>query len=376
MLEQYWKTATVRGALLCLLLLPTPAMAIQLPPDIQADRYLLQVERAIREQNFQGAKTAMDAILELQEQHDLELPEEFSFKYADVLERLEIYGEAINFVTEYLTLTGRNGEFYLEALELLNAAEAAQIEARRKARAAAALARRRADEERRRAEAVVAWGGGPICAGQVEGTACWIELEGRPTFCFVWNSALRAGKSVTWSAACAGGLAQGTGTLTWVSGSGQQTSESTGRLRDGKRYGQWVLRFANGTVEEGPYVEGKRYGQWVLRFANGTVEEGPYVEGKRLGRWVFRDADGNVSEGPMVDGKQHGRWVARGADGTVAEGPMVDGKQHGRWVSRYANGNVAEGPYVEDKRHGRWVFRSANGNVEFYRFVNGEQVNK
>ena len=65
----------------------------------------------------------MDGILELQEQHDLELPEPFTFRYAEVLERLGIYDEAIEFVTEYLTLTGRDGEFYREALELLNAAE-------------------------------------------------------------------------------------------------------------------------------------------------------------------------------------------------------------------------------------------------------------
>ena len=124
------------------LLLPAAVTAMQLPPEIQADRYLLQAERAIQEQDFQGAKTAMDGILELQEQHDLELPKQFFFRYAEVLERLGIYDEAINFVTEYLTLAGRDGEYYREALELLNDAEAAVV------------ARRIAEEaERRRVEA-------------------------------------------------------------------------------------------------------------------------------------------------------------------------------------------------------------------------------
>ena len=124
------------------LLLPAAVTAMQLPPEIQADRYLLQAERAIQKQDFQGAKTAMDAILELQEQHDLELPKQFFFRYAEVLERLAIYAKAIEFVTRYLTLAGRDGEFYREALELLNDAEAA-------ASAAAEAARREAEEARR-----------------------------------------------------------------------------------------------------------------------------------------------------------------------------------------------------------------------------------
>ena len=122
MLRKSWGVP-LSMAFVWLLLPSVVTAAVQLPPEIQADRYLLQAERAIQEQDFQGAKTAMDSILELQGQHDLELPEPFAFRYAEVLERLGIYDEAIEFVTEYLTLTGRDGEFYREALELLNAAE-------------------------------------------------------------------------------------------------------------------------------------------------------------------------------------------------------------------------------------------------------------
>ena len=67
---------------------PTVAWALQLPPDIQADRYLARAERQIKEQNFAGAKESMDQILELQKQHDIELPEELYFRYAEVLVRL------------------------------------------------------------------------------------------------------------------------------------------------------------------------------------------------------------------------------------------------------------------------------------------------
>ena len=144
MLRKSWGVPLSR-AFVWLLLPAVVTAAVQLPPEIQADRYLLQAERAIQEQDFQSAKTALDGILELQEQHDLELPEPFTFRYAEVLERLGIYEEAINFVTEYLTLTGRDGEFYLKALELLDSVE----ETLRRVE----TDRRLAEEKRQRAEA-------------------------------------------------------------------------------------------------------------------------------------------------------------------------------------------------------------------------------
>ena len=106
------------------------------------------------------------------------------------------------------------------------------------------------------------------CAGQLAGTACWKEVFGQPG-CYVWDSSLVLGQTVTWTGECTGGLAQGTGTLTWASDGNQQTS--TGRLQDGQGTGNWVIRLENGDVYEGPYVDGERNGHWVLRWASGTL---------------------------------------------------------------------------------------------------------
>ena len=140
-----------------LLTVPAVALAIQLPPEMEADRFLLQAESAIEEQDFERAKTTMDRILELQAEHDLELPEQFPFRYAQVLERLGLYDEAMEAATRYLTAVGRDSEFYREALELLNdaeagkaaaaaAAEAAEVAAEAAAKAAAEAAMRSAGE--------------------------------------------------------------------------------------------------------------------------------------------------------------------------------------------------------------------------------------
>ena len=163
--DKCWATAVARVFLW--LLLPAVAAALQLPPDIQADRYLVRAQRQIEEQDFAGAKQSMEQILELQSQHGLEIPEEFFYRYAEVLNRLELHDEAIEYATKYLTRAGRDGAHYREALELLDqaeqakaAAEAAAEAARRRAEAAAEAARRRAEAAaeaaRRRAEAAAA----------------------------------------------------------------------------------------------------------------------------------------------------------------------------------------------------------------------------
>ena len=104
--------------------------AAQLPPEIMADRYLLQAERLMAKKDYEAAMDMMGKIVALQREHDLTLPDEFHVKYARVALSAGSIKAAIDSVTKYLTTAGRKGEFYREALELLVAAE--QKEQRRK----------------------------------------------------------------------------------------------------------------------------------------------------------------------------------------------------------------------------------------------------
>ena len=291
------------------------ATAGQLPPEIQVDRYLLRADRLMEAKDPKGALEVIGKNVALQKEHGLTLPDEFHFKRAKVAFSAGEVQKAVDAVHTYLLKAGREGKFYREALELLDEAE--------------------------QREQLQSWiGTDKTCAGQPKGSACWMEVTGQAG-CYVWNGNLMTDETVTWTGGCSEGRAQGEGTLKWVWEDGEKTSESTGSLTDGKRHhGQWVIRDADGDVQEGPYVDGKMHGQWVLRYAEGDVQEGPYVDGKRHGQWVIRDADGDVGEGPYVDGKMHGQWVIRDADGDVGEGPYVDGKPHGQWVSRWADGRV------------------------------------
>ena len=58
-----WVAISVAG--LCLAL-PVAGTAMQLPPEIEVDRYLLQAEEQIEKQDFRAAKEVMDRILQLQ----------------------------------------------------------------------------------------------------------------------------------------------------------------------------------------------------------------------------------------------------------------------------------------------------------------------
>ena len=453
----------IRSVLVSVFLVVAPALA-QLPPEILVDQYLLQADQRRAQKDPAGALEMIHKILALQKEHELTLPVEFHFKYAQVAFSASLFPAALESVNQYLVAAGRKGEFYQKALELLLAIKAA---------AKAAADRTPCAGQPKGAECWMelanqagcylwnpdfhpyktvtwtakctgglaqgtgtlkwAWNTGdklyralkpaekietsstssdtlsapqlragtpstfrdePTCSGQPKGTACWMELANQAG-CYLWNPNLQVDETVTWTGECAEGLAQGTGTPKWVFDSGKKTQENTGHLEDGRRHGQWVIRFANGDVWEGPFVEGRMHGDWVVRWPSGSGEEGPYVEGKRHGDWVSRWPSGNVHEeefyvdgdivgstaeaevmeGLLVNGKGHGQWIIRQNDGDIEEGPYVEGKRHGPWVNRREDGSVREeGSYVDGKKQGNWVNRREDGSVyEKGSYVDGKR---
>ena len=113
-------------------------VAAQLPPEILVDRHLVRVDRLLADDDYGAALTVMDEIIALQRQHDLVLPEKFHFQYAEVAFGAGLTEAAIASLNDYLVAAGRSGDFYRQALELLDTAEEAL---------------RRAEAERQRVEA-------------------------------------------------------------------------------------------------------------------------------------------------------------------------------------------------------------------------------
>ena len=144
----------VIGSVLLAVLLGAFTEAVaQLPPEIMADRYLVEAEQLIAKQDYKQALELMNKIIALQEEHKFAVPDVFHFKYAQVALSAGSYQAAIDAVNRYLAAAGREGQFYREALEILVQAE--QEEARRRqeeARRRQEEARRRQEEARRRQE--------------------------------------------------------------------------------------------------------------------------------------------------------------------------------------------------------------------------------
>ena len=73
---------TIPSFLIALLLLGPIATMAQLHPEILADSYLLRVEPAIRDGDKGRAGAEIDKIILLQKEQELQLSEEFHFRYA------------------------------------------------------------------------------------------------------------------------------------------------------------------------------------------------------------------------------------------------------------------------------------------------------
>ena len=92
----------------------------QLPPEIRTDAYLLQVEQAIRDRDQVRARTVIRNIRDLREQHDLDLADDFHFRYAKAAAAVGMSDLALESVVTYLEATGREGQHYSEALKVMN----------------------------------------------------------------------------------------------------------------------------------------------------------------------------------------------------------------------------------------------------------------
>ena len=96
---------------------------------------MLRAERQIGNGDYWSALASLGELLSLQAEHDVAIPESFWFSHAVASHRAGLHTQAAASAMRYVGSTGREGEHYLAALELLDAAEAAAerevVEARR-----------------------------------------------------------------------------------------------------------------------------------------------------------------------------------------------------------------------------------------------------
>lgn len=111
MLKRLWIISVFLASLI-------PAVA-ELPPEIQAEKYLEQAKRLKDNKDYTAAVDMMDMIAALQDEQGFELPEEFYFRYAQIALSASRFGTAKKSVKKYLSTYKKNGKFHQEALALL-----------------------------------------------------------------------------------------------------------------------------------------------------------------------------------------------------------------------------------------------------------------
>ena len=68
---------------------------------------------------------------------------------------------------------------------------------------------------------------------------------------------------------------------------GKVTGKEQGRIKNGKREGEWVKYHDKKLWSKGSFKNGKRDGEWVGYYDNGNVSyRGSYKNGKKEGEWV------------------------------------------------------------------------------------------
>ena len=117
----------------------------------------------------------------------------------------------------------------------------------------------------------------PKCVGMQKGAKCWLELANMRG-CHIFSRYYIPGNPLTWSGACAGGVAVGRGTLR----SDRYKATMEGAYVGGQPQGRWITRWASGGTAEATYVDGKRHGKWVVRNSLGGCDAWDFDHGRKI----------------------------------------------------------------------------------------------
>jgi hypothetical protein len=174
---------------------------------------------------------------------------------------------------------------------------------------------------------------------------------------------------LSWTGTCAGGYAQGEGTLTWNNGDVQQ-----GMLRAGRLEGVLKEHWSNGNSYEGEVHAGVVTGRGKYYWANGDWYEGEFKDGHRDGMGVLYFANGNRYEGEFKGSHQEGLGTLFQINGARFEGDFKADRPDGQALVTYPNGDRYQGVYVDGHVDGRGIYTKANGerDVAFFKEHHGE----
>ena len=124
MFSQLFKNRLIRFLLLAIISI----QAYALPPDIEKDKLMKQLEKALVANNFEKAETVFKKLEPLRKEHGLKMPKTYWYYRGQTQLNVGNPSEAIKHLETYLEKAGEKAGYYDKALELYGLAEEMQIE--------------------------------------------------------------------------------------------------------------------------------------------------------------------------------------------------------------------------------------------------------
>ncbi|KAL7579949.1 hypothetical protein ACA910_004945 [Epithemia clementina (nom. ined.)] len=139
-------------------------------------------------------------------------------------------------------------------------------------------------------------------------------------------------------------------------GFGRLEYDKAGRWYEGDwRHGRWTgqgrLSNGDGDFYEGGLKSDHKHGRGVMKFADGRIFDGEYINGQMVeGKMTYQD--GSTYTGGWVDGMRHGRGRCVFTDQSVYEGEFREGEFFGYGKMSWSDGGWYEGEWYNGEMQG------------------------
>lgn len=156
------------------------------------------------------------------------------------------------------------------------------------------------------------------------------------------------------------GRPHGYGTVLYAEQDPGERSKFQGEWVHGKRHGQGILIWRNGSRYDGNFIDDKLGGQGALLWALGLEYRGEWINNYAHGRGELRFPNGKRYFGEWANGKRHG-WghltfpVNDEKQRVEYVGGWFEDLQSGEGVMKWSNNASYTGHWLQGKRHGYGV---------------------
>ena len=121
--------------------------------------------------------------------------------------------------------------------------------------------------------------------------------------------------------------------------------------------------FKDGSVYMGDFKNGTMDGVGTYTYANKDMYKGYFLNGKRNGKGSLYYRDGSKYYGMWKNDSQSGNGKFISIDGDIYEGSFGENKFNGKGTYKHSNGSVYRGDFKNNVYHGYGCYTNENGDI-------------